>query len=568
MINKIGVENFRVFKEYTEFEIRPITLLTGPNNSGKSSLIKLFLLIKKGLFNFNFKAGQHNLEDFDKILNWNSESKDLILRFKANIPVFKDVEVEYVYRNNSVQKITLFSQKVRLLSYTYKIDGPNLDWDVIAGNDFYYEFLDVNIEEIINLLYNSDFEILNPWKDFVPDHPLPKWVKPHRDDLDKEYNIENYKSFDHGSPEHALDLKATYALFNEIKKLKKNYLLYDLYIEDQKCTNDHKEELLKVQKQVFSSLNFEEDHEDPSGYYTDVFQSFSDSFLDVEDQAHQKIEEYFIDKIPNLKVTLKETMLNRILFLEKWFAYDNSTSLLEKIRLFDQFFNFDLDFHKELNQIDFISANRGNQKRVLQNESESEIDKLVADFVDGGEKNKEFLHSVLKILGIQGELTPERYENTISVVYLIHENQKISLADLGYGFSQVIPIILKIIMSKDFLIIEEPEANLHPSLQSKFADILLAAINEYPDKQFLIETHSEYLIRKLQYLTAKKDLKKDDTIIYYFNSDEFVSSNEPKVKKIEITETGNLTDSFGPGFFDETTRLQFDLMKINREQKN
>jgi len=46
MIKKIGIENFRVFKDYTEFKLAPITVLTGPNNSGKSSLIKLLSLLK------------------------------------------------------------------------------------------------------------------------------------------------------------------------------------------------------------------------------------------------------------------------------------------------------------------------------------------------------------------------------------------------------------------------------------------------------------------------------------------------------------------------------------------
>ncbi|GAA4053448.1 AAA family ATPase [Flavobacterium chungnamense] len=49
MIKKIGVKNFRVFKDYTEFEIRLITILTGPNNSGKSSFSKLLLLLKNGI---------------------------------------------------------------------------------------------------------------------------------------------------------------------------------------------------------------------------------------------------------------------------------------------------------------------------------------------------------------------------------------------------------------------------------------------------------------------------------------------------------------------------------------
>lgn len=70
MIKKIGVENFRVFKDYTEFEIRPITILTGPNSSGKSSFTKLLLLLKNGIERLDFKIGEHNLGDSKNVINW------------------------------------------------------------------------------------------------------------------------------------------------------------------------------------------------------------------------------------------------------------------------------------------------------------------------------------------------------------------------------------------------------------------------------------------------------------------------------------------------------------------
>ena len=160
--------------------------------------------------------------------------------------------------------------------------------------------------------------------------------------------------------------------------------------------------------------------------------------------------------------------------------------------------------------------------------------------------------------------------------------------------NKVIPIILKIILLMNNLdwinefyvnphnpfrnaqdksliypifIIEEPEANLHPDLQSKFAEILIMAYKFF-GIHFILETHSEYLIRKLQYLTAKKRIESHDVNIYYFNSDEYVNNKVLKVKKIMINEYGGLTDNFGPGFFDESTNLQFDLLKLNKVQNN
>ncbi|MBK8493483.1 MAG: AAA family ATPase [Saprospirales bacterium] len=44
ILSGFGLKNFRVFKEETFFELAPITLLTGTNSSGKSSLLKALLL--------------------------------------------------------------------------------------------------------------------------------------------------------------------------------------------------------------------------------------------------------------------------------------------------------------------------------------------------------------------------------------------------------------------------------------------------------------------------------------------------------------------------------------------
>src|SRR5699024_2241437 len=87
---KIGVKNFRVFKDLATFEVRPITILVGPNNSGKSSFTKLLLLLKNGYDPLNFKNGDHHLGSYEKALNWDSDSKEMILQSDAYISLIPD----------------------------------------------------------------------------------------------------------------------------------------------------------------------------------------------------------------------------------------------------------------------------------------------------------------------------------------------------------------------------------------------------------------------------------------------------------------------------------------------
>ena len=77
---------------------------------------------------------------------------------------------------------------------------------------------------------------------------------------------------------------------------------------------------------------------------------------------------------------------------------------------------------------------------------------------------------------------------------------------------------------------------------------------------FIIETHSEYLIRRLQVLVADKEnaITPKDISLNYVEKDRNtgVSSN----RKIEVCEDGYLDDTFGEGFFDEATRWSKKLI--------
>ena len=111
--------------------------------------------------------------------------------------------------------------------------------------------------------------------------------------------------------------------------------------------------------------------------------------------------------------------------------------------------------------------------------------------------------------------------------------------------------------------LEEPECHLHPSLQSKFADMIVEAYKYY-GVHFLIESHSEYLIRKLQLLVSKKEIENDDISLLYVNSNSR-PSYVPVIKDIGLEEDGTLKNEFGPGFFDESLRLSKELIKYIKD---
>ncbi|MEM8522291.1 DUF3696 domain-containing protein [Flavobacterium sp. PL12] len=595
MIKKIGVENFRVFKEFTEFEIKPITLLVGPNNAGKSSFTKLLLLLKNGVEKLNFEDGLHNLQRFDKVLNWKTDNKLLKIRYDNQLDFLEDsFKVDVLYgkalgSDGLMMGINILNGKENLMTFA-------------LGS---YSLLYFNIDLMISLIYNdatTSFSDVDDGRVF--DYPEEDGELSEGIAYDGDLSLENFEEIYDNNGEILTHRGNNHigkiVLKHEIRKLEKDYLLYDVFIKGEKATEYYKEKIIELQKSEFSKIE---------GYSSsiDIINNLNDCLLYANEKVKYQIKSNFSEVLNEKDIEIRETRLGRLLMTEKlfepsytsdnllWNKSDNRTTNYQKT-FFQQFANLLQGLDEDFNTIEYISANRGSQKRILNNKSENDIDKIVLDFFNKSDKNRVYLEKIFTVLEIPGKLTVERFENVISVVYLTINDKKVALSDLGFGYSQLIPIILKIatltasINKTDgvfnpgehqnnmysfreykeniILIIEEPEANLHPSLQSKLADMFVVTIEYYPYINFIIETHSEYLIRKLQFLTASKKVGTDKSIIYYFNADKYVTATEPKVKPIEIRANGNLSDTFGPGFYDETTRLQFDLMKLNQEQNN
>jgi predicted ATPase len=141
---------------------------------------------------------------------------------------------------------------------------------------------------------------------------------------------------------------------------------------------------------------------------------------------------------------------------------------------------------------------------------------------------------------------------------------EVYLPDVGFGVSQILPILVECLRTKEAetIILEQPEIHLHPSLQSKLADFFICMAKS--GKKLVIETHSEHLINRLCLRIAQEESGEVKELLNTL----FVSFDDKQktsvVKPIQINEFGEI-QNWPVGFFDENDAR--DLMEATLKKR-
>ena len=130
-----------------------------------------------------------------------------------------------------------------------------------------------------------------------------------------------------------------------------------------------------------------------------------------------------------------------------------------------------------------------------------------------------------------------------------------NLIDVGYGVSQTLPIITELLRrdAPPVFLLQQPEVHLHPSAQAALGSLFCSIAG--PDRQLVVETHSDYVIDRVRMdvRDKKTDLKPEDVSILYFERGE----SDVKIHSIRLDEHGNVLDApegYRQFFADELTR--------------
>jgi predicted ATPase len=140
---------------------------------------------------------------------------------------------------------------------------------------------------------------------------------------------------------------------------------------------------------------------------------------------------------------------------------------------------------------------------------------------------------------------------------------QINLKDVGFGISQLLPVLIQGYVAKEeqTILMEQPEIHLHPRAQANLGDLFITLAEQ--KKSLIVETHSEHLMLRLQRRIAEQKIKKEMVGVYFIEW----KDGESVVSRIELDGYGqmvNVPEGFKTFFsddFEETLHMTEEIAK-------
>lgn len=171
-----------------------------------------------------------------------------------------------------------------------------------------------------------------------------------------------------------------------------------------------------------------------------------------------------------------------------------------------------------------------------------QLDAFLGDLFPGGQATAELIPRTSRVrLGLRTDIESDwrRPVNT------------------GYGMTYAFPILVSLLLAKagQVVIIDSPEAHLHPSGQSTMGRLLAHFANA--GIQLIVETHSDHVLNGIRCAVRDQTTGPDAIVIYFFGAAGSVVG-EQRVSSLRVDRAGNI-DNWPPGFFDQSER---DLARL------
>lgn len=567
---KLRIQNFKNIDDI-EFELKPITLLFGENGAGKSNILKAVQFLANNIIPINFKQTifkldeSNDLKGFEYILNKNSKSEEIIftLNLKAMTPIpnedFHEENLDYLIdlinkKNSSDIKYHPEYIKKSIIEYRSLFHPKRID-KLLQKNRFeiskhsYSEIFltETEIDYKLEIKFSKDSEGCNLKEYLMYDNNSKNYIKYLSAD-----NSDRHNKYSNDEPNIELGYNkiifGPYVSLNRFPCFGEKYEDFDLYalklfsIYD-KDPNEYFMSFDFFKKKGFQLFDISEEEWDNLNFETkqkELYINYFNFVYITTNFLNQKLIDIFkLKSFPSVREVPAEKIFleNGVFPLNYYYGFPNLIiKKITSIRIGD-FYIMDGILSKYDPPI---------SKDPILNSTDYTIKKDELNF------NLLDIDKDLKIC----------LNNEIGKIELVdlNSNKSIVLANEFSGIQQILPVLIQLFLNpKDnFILIEQPELHLHPKLQSKLAEVF--AVNSHSNNNFLIETHSEHLIKKFQILIAKGKLERNKLNILYIDS----KKEKMNCKQMILGDNGFFTEPWPDGFFDESMNLNYELLTVRK----
>ena len=569
-MRQIGFKNFRRFANHLTIDFGNINLLVGGNNSGKSTVVKALLLITENLrmltedserfldirdeegkkvkreyhpeFNFapNILHDALHIGTYERAINNECDSSD-------------EMQLSIVYGDMYKVTITIIPNESSEL--------PTAPIKQIQIEDLHTEIsVSLNyIEQAVEIHISHDFNNLDQLKSLFR-HTNVK-LKDYENLITEPLSVEKFDSILKKLKEEKLKRQQN----NELDEpgFFRSVVREDYEMIEQNILQSKKEFILASKLDFRNGITIKEDFDKirmPLPFLNSSFMRIG-RYYRVLDASEEDEQQSPLDDIHNY------------LYYKRYYFHRLSMTLTRCIQ--------------EPNT-EYLYAHAVNQNTLYRINSQNDymsytIQEYFCSNIKKGDEEYKFIQKWMEAFNIESDfaVSPvagcEAYTVKIGKVGT-SQKKWMNLAEKGMGSIQMMILLFKIatLIRKykgmgnarrgfmPVILIEEPEQNLHPSLQSKLADLFFE-INEKYKIRFIVETHSEYLVRKAQVLVGDMECKtqeetdeKNPFKVFYFPSNGVPYD-------MGMASTGKFLNNFDEGFFDVAAKLNMEV--IRRERK-
>lgn len=517
----IQIKNLRLLKDTGAIALKPITILLGSNGSGKSTFLRTLPLLKQSI----------ELRTSSPIL-WYAGEGGYVDFGSFN---------EAVFNFDSNQKISFgFSENLSLGGILYKSEKRTINFNFLCEISF------INEQNITNLYCINFGE--HQVKIILSENGTIKVLTVNNQDFSdhvKEFrNVQGENIIPYfADTEFPSLLNPTFSRTPFLSELFKRILIKKIksQILGQVSTETISQIFDRINGEVCKEkeiLNILSTPKDPKSWQKKV------ASWDYETAIYQEIRDLFVGYSCFI-------LLER--FRHYFTKFCQNTSYSKPIRATAERYYRYQDL--AIREVEPNGANLAMFIKALQDEKDNRL-KLFQEWTEQKFGFSVSIHSLGGHLSLKVKEKNSQQEEKNS-------QQAINLADTGFGFSQILPIITQLwwllykggtSRGQEYPVtfaIEQPELHLHPKLQALLADAFVAVVDEAKQKgielKLIIETHSETIVNRLGGRIANRDLDHDDINVAIFEKNP--NDNFATVQIAKYDQEGFL-DNWPIGFFE------------------